>query len=73
MLASLVALVVPPRCLACGAPVAAGRGVCADCHRALAWIADPCGRCGLPRPCAPCPAARAAFSAAWAPVAFDGT
>jgi predicted amidophosphoribosyltransferase len=52
--------------------VAAGRLVCAACQRGLSWIAAPCPRCALPRPCSPCPAASAAFSAAWAPVAFEG-
>lgn len=71
MLRALLDLVVPPACLACGAP---GHDLCGGCRRALPWLADPrCARCGLPAPCgARCPAARAAFSQAWAPLAHDG-
>ncbi len=70
MLDAFLALLVPPRCLACG--VAARDVLCAACRAALPWLAGACPRCALPRPCAPCPAARQAFSAAWAPVAYDG-
>jgi predicted amidophosphoribosyltransferase len=70
----LVALVVPPRCLACGRPACpAGEVLCAPCRRALPWLRDPCPRCALPRPCGPpCPASRQRFDAAWAPVAHAG-
>ncbi len=70
MLDALLALLVPPRCLACGA--AARDVLCAACRAALPWLVSACPRCALPRPCAPCPAARQAFRAAWAPVAYDG-
>ena len=72
MLAQLLALIAPPCCAACAAPVPAGRRLCRECTAGLPWIADPCGRCGLPAPCRPCPAARAPFARAWAPVALDG-
>lgn len=70
----LVALLVPPACLACRRPVSqAGEPLCPSCRRALPWLPEPrCPRCGLPAPCGPCPAARAPFDAAWAPLAHDG-
>src|SRR5262245_59069362 len=73
-IAWLRALVVPPLCTACGAPVAAAEEVlCAACRRALPWLPrNRCPRCALPAPCRPCPARRAAFSASWAPLAHDG-
>jgi len=77
MLAEIVALVVPPRCAACGAPSRRAADVlCAGCRRALPWLPAPCcPRCALPL--APparhrCPARAAAFDAAWAAVAYDG-
>lgn len=73
VLASLVALIAPPRCAACTAPTAAGRTLCRACTTQLPWLTDPCPRCALPQPCGPpCPAARAAFTTAWAPLAYDG-
>jgi predicted amidophosphoribosyltransferase len=74
VLARLVALAVPPVCLACRtAPTAADELLCAPCRRALPWLTGPCcPRCALPAPCAPCPARRAAFVAAWSPVAYAG-
>lgn len=69
-LEELVALLVPPRCLACGG---AGRGLCAGCRGQVPWLRGPrCPRCALPLPCGPCPAARAGFGAAWSPVAHAG-
>lgn len=72
--AHLVALAVPPVCLACRtAPTAADQLLCASCRRALPWLTGPlCPRCALPVPCAPCPARRAAFVAAWSPLAYAG-
>lgn len=75
VLAELLALVVPPRCAACRAPAArAGDPLCGGCRRALPWLDGPlCPRCALPAPCGRrCPARHAAFSAAWAPVAYEG-
>jgi predicted amidophosphoribosyltransferase len=70
----LVALLVPPACLACRRPLArAGEPLCPSCRRVLPWLAQACcPRCALPAPCRPCPAAGAAFDAAWAPLAHDG-
>ena len=75
MLAELVALAVPPRCAACGAPGRQAADVlCGGCRRALAWLpAACCERCALPLPCGRCcPARGAAFEAAWAAVAYEG-
>jgi predicted amidophosphoribosyltransferase len=74
-LAELLAIVAPPACVSCREPV--GRGdelLCAGCLRALPWLRGwRCGRCGLPRHRhAGCPAARAAFSRSWAPMAYEG-
>jgi predicted amidophosphoribosyltransferase len=73
-LAELVALAAPPACLACGRTLAtAGERLCTPCVRGLPWLAHPCPRCALPRHRGGrCPAARAAFASAWAPVAYDG-
>jgi ComF family protein len=38
VLAHVLALVVPPRCLACTAAVAAGRDLCPECRASLAWL-----------------------------------
>jgi predicted amidophosphoribosyltransferase len=74
VLATLIALIAPPRCPACAAPVPAGRRLCGPCQAALPWLgAGTCPRCALPAPCGPpCPARRAAFCAAWSPVAHEG-
>ena len=71
VLDALLDLLVPPRCLACGA--AARDVLCAACRAALPWLRDACPRCALPRPCAPCPAARQRFTGAWAPVEYEGS
>jgi ComF family protein len=72
-IAELVALVVPPVCAACRAPLGeADRLVCPACLRALVWLRGCCLRCGLARHRRGCPAAGAAFSAAWAPLAYEG-
>jgi predicted amidophosphoribosyltransferase len=74
--AQLIALLVPPACVACRAPLAAAdRMVCGACARALPWLRGPCcPRCALPghRPGGRCPAAGAAFAAAWSPLAYEG-
>jgi predicted amidophosphoribosyltransferase len=74
-LAELLALVSPPACAACRAPLgAAGTPVCAACIRALPWLRGrACPRCALPRHRrGGCPAAGAAFALAWAPLAYEG-
>ncbi|HEY7074367.1 MAG TPA: double zinc ribbon domain-containing protein [Solirubrobacteraceae bacterium] len=73
--AELIALVAPPACAACGAPLAGARErLCVACTRALPWLrGSPCPRCALPSHRArACPAARAAFPRAWAPLAYEG-
>ena len=51
----------------------AGERLCADCTRALPWLRGGCLRCGLPAHRGrACPAARAAFPRAWAPLAYEG-
>jgi ComF family protein len=74
LMEQLIAAVVPPACACCREPlVEAGPLLCSRCRRALPWVRGPrCGRCGLPEPCAPCPARTARFDAAWAPVAYSG-
>lgn len=76
LLDELVALIAPPRCAVCAAPGGrAGEVLCAPCRRALPWLGEPrCERCALPLPHARarCPAAGAAFEAAWAAVAYQG-
>ena len=70
----LLALIVPPTCAACRAPgLRAADVLCAACRRALPWLPTArCERCALPRPCGRCPAAGAAFTAAWSAVAYEG-
>jgi predicted amidophosphoribosyltransferase len=67
---ALLALLVPPVCLACGR--GARDVLCAACRAGLPWLRDACPRCALPRPCSPCPAVRQRFRAAWAPVELGG-
>ncbi|MFL5821195.1 MAG: ComF family protein [Solirubrobacteraceae bacterium] len=75
IVSELLALIAPPACATCGAALGpAGEVMCPDCRRALPWLRGPrCPRCALPAPCRPCPAAGAAFDAAWAPMAYAGT
>lgn len=71
----LIAALVPGRCLHCRSPARSADPLCRPCRAALPWLpVDGCPRCALPVRCAPgrCPAARAAFAAAWAPLGYDG-
>lgn len=71
----LTAAVAPDRCLHCRGPARLGAPLCDACRRALPWLGtDGCPRCGLPRVCSPgrCPARRASFAGAWAPLAYEG-
>jgi predicted amidophosphoribosyltransferase len=70
----LLAVVVPPACVACRAPVVrAELRLCSSCTRALPWLSPHgCRRCGLPVHRRGCPASGAAFARAWAPLAYDG-
>jgi ComF family protein len=74
VLAELLAVVAPPACAACRAPLArAELRLCSDCTRALPWMpVRACRRCGLPSHRRGCPAGTAAFTRAWAPLAYDG-
>jgi ComF family protein len=74
VVAELLAVVVPPACVACrGSVPRADLRLCAQCARALPWLAKrTCPRCGLPSHRRGCPAGRAAFGRAWAPLAYDG-
>jgi predicted amidophosphoribosyltransferase len=74
--AEVAALVAPPACVACRASLTdAQELLCPACRRTLPWLrGERCPRCALPRHRAGgCPAARAAFDAAWAPLAYDDT
>jgi predicted amidophosphoribosyltransferase len=72
--AELLAIVVPPACVACLSPLPrAGLLLCSACTRALPWLPRRvCPRCALPFHRRACPAAGAAFGRAWAPLAYDG-
>jgi predicted amidophosphoribosyltransferase len=77
LLDAVLALLVPPACLACGAPSPrAGAPLCPACARAMPWLRAPrCPRCGLGAEHPGrrgCPARRAAFARSWAPLAHDG-
>ncbi|MEA2781777.1 MAG: hypothetical protein QOK29_3321 [Rhodospirillaceae bacterium] len=45
----LLDLVLPPRCMACGKPVAEAGALCPECWSAIAFLSPPfCSRCGYP-------------------------
>jgi len=70
----LLDLILPVRCVVCGA---AGEQLCEGCRGALPRIAAPlCGRCGAPTAwpvarCRECAGRRLAFASARAAVAYD--
>jgi ComF family protein len=68
------ALLVPPACWGCRAPLAAGQSLCPRCRGELRFLRGTrCPRCALPAPCGSrCPAAGSVVERAWAPVAFEG-
>src|SRR3954467_221348 len=74
LLGEVVALFVPPACVVCRRPLrGAGAVACAGCLRRLPWLGGRRSpRCALPRHRGGCPAARAAFDHAWAPLAYEG-
>jgi predicted amidophosphoribosyltransferase len=74
LLAEFVAVVAPPACCVCAAPVGDPREtLCASCRGALRWLAPPlCPRCALPAPCGRCPARGSAVAGSWAPLAYEG-
>lgn len=70
----LVDLIAPPLCVACrGRLPDPGLVLCPSCVGALPWLGRTCPRCALPaHRGGGCPAARAAFDRAWAPLAHSG-
>jgi putative sigma-54 modulation protein len=72
----LLSALVPPGCLACGAPPADPREVlCVACRGTLPWLRGPrCPRCALAphRDGARCPAPPGAPAWSWAPLAHAG-
>ena len=74
MLDQLLSILVPPACAICRRPLRDAAAVaCGGCLRRLPWLrGHRCPRCALPRHRAGCPAARAAFDRAWAPLAYEG-
>jgi ComF family protein len=68
----LLRLVLPPRCLLCGAHGGAGRDLCAGCSGDLVVNALCCPRCALPLSapaplCGECLKSEPPFATAWAP------
>src|SRR4051812_15184625 len=75
-IAELLAVFAPPTCAACAEPLPRAEIlVCGACLRELPWLQGwRCPRCALPRHSSRgCPARGAAFTTAWAPLAYDGT
>lgn len=71
----LLRAVLPPRCLLCGAPGAAGRDLCAGCAGDLTLNTPCCPRCALPLEtpaplCGECLQREPPFTAAWAPFRY---
>jgi predicted amidophosphoribosyltransferase len=74
--AQLLALLAPPACVDCRAPLRDPAEVlCTGCLRALPWLRGwRCPRCALPRHRGGgCPAAQAAFGGAHAAMAYEGS
>jgi ComF family protein len=73
-LAAATAMLAPPACWGCRAPVAAGQALCPGCRAEVRFLRGVCcARCGLPVPCGRrCPATGSALDRAWAPVVFEG-
>lgn len=78
--AGLLDLILPPRCLACAAPVDRQGGLCGRCWSGLSFITRPCcARCGLPfahdlgrdAVCAACAGTEPAFARARAALVYD--
>ena len=68
-------LLLPPRCLLCGAAGEAGLDLCRDCRVALPWQRSACARCALPLAeaatlCGACQRKPPGFDAAWAAFAY---
>jgi predicted amidophosphoribosyltransferase len=74
---SLLSMVVPPLCVACGEPELSGAPVCEHCVETMQAIGSCCRRCGAPLPCpvdacSECRRRGFAFERAWAPFAYTG-
>ena len=74
-------LLLPRRCVCCGAPVEGAGAVCPDCWPAITFLGPPmCAACGYPFPfdagagalCGACAARRPAYARARAVLAYDG-
>ena len=74
LLERLSAVLAPPACWGCRAPVAAGQALCPGCRAEVRFLRGRCcPRCGLPLPCGRrCPGDGSSLDRAWAPVAFEG-
>src|SRR5436190_611708 len=74
LFSELLAVFVPPACASCRAALPRTElRLCGECTRGLPWLPERvCRRCGLPSHRRGCPASRAAFTRAWAPLAYDG-
>ena len=73
-------MLLPPRCLGCGAIVDGKHSLCADCWRGLTFLGPPlCRLCGYPLPrtaadmpvCGGCAAAAPVFARARAALRYD--
>ncbi len=80
MLAGVLDLVLPPRCLACGAAVESQGRLCAACWRSLTFLGPPqCRLCGYPLPhaqpdaplCGRCAVGPPAYDRARAALRYD--
>ena len=72
---ALVAALLPPRCLLCGAEGAEGRDLCAGCRADLPLNRCCCARCALPLEhaadrCGVCLRHEPPFASAWAPFRY---
>ena len=77
---TLLDLLLPPRCLACGVEISAPHGLCPACWSELRLLAPPwCRRCGFPLPhafadaplCAACADAPPGYDRARAALRYD--
>ena len=74
-LGALIAAVLPPRCLLCGAEGAGGQDLCSGCRADLPLNTCCCARCALPLDhaadqCGICLKREPPFASAWAPFRY---
>jgi ComF family protein len=75
---SLLSLIVPPLCVACGEPELSGDALCADCRGGLVALSHRrCLRCGAPVPLESrasreCRPRALGFDRAWSAFAYEG-